>query len=75
MKSCRGISKLLMSDQREAQIWSKRMEIRLHLAICRFCSRLERQIQQMRSGARQMRDQDEADRGLEDRLIRRLFRR
>lgn len=73
MMSCQNISKLLMSDQLEAQSWWKRIEVRLHLAMCKFCSRLERQLEQLRSGARQMHDQEEADPGLEDRLIRRLF--
>ena len=75
MMSCQNISKLLMSDQLKAQSWWKRIEVRLHLAMCKFCSRLERQLEQLRSGARQMHDQEEADPGLEDRLIRRLFPR
>ena len=37
------------------------MEVRLHLAMRRLCSRLARQIPQMRSATRQMGDQDEAD--------------
>lgn len=72
MISCKNVAKLLMSDELQAQTWWKRMEVRLHLAMCKFCSRLARQLGQLRSGARQMRDQNEADSGLEDRLIRRL---
>lgn len=75
MMSCQNISELLMSDQLEAQSWWKRIEVRLHLAMCKFCSRLERQLEQLRSSARQMHDQEEADPGLEARLIRRLFPR
>ena len=72
MISCKNVAKLLMSDQLQAQSWWKRMEVRLHLAMCRFCSRLARQIEQLRSATRRMSEQEEADSSLEDRLIRRL---
>jgi hypothetical protein len=72
MISCKNVAKLLMSDQLQAQGWWKHMEVRLHLAMCDFCSRLARQLEQLRSGIRQMNDQDDADSGLEDRMIRRL---
>ena len=72
MISCKNVAKLLMSDELQAQTWLKRAEVRLHLAMCKFCSRLARRIEYMRSAARQMRDQERTDTGLEDRLIRRL---
>ena len=72
MISCKNVATLLTSDQLQSQSWWKRVEVRLHLAMCDFCSRLARQLEQLRSGARQMRDQNEADGGLVDRLIRRL---
>ncbi len=75
MISCQKISKLLLSDQLETQSWRQRVEVHLHFAMCQFCSRLGRQMEQLRSGARQMRDRGEADKGLEERLNRRLFRR
>ena len=72
MISCKNVARLLTSDQLQSQSWWKRMEVRLHLAMCDFCSRLARQLEQLRSGARRMHDQNEADGGLEDRLIHRL---
>jgi hypothetical protein len=72
MISCKNVAKLLMSDQLQAQSWWKRMEVRLHLAMCRFCSRLARQIEQLRSAARGVTQQEAADPDSEDRLIRRL---
>ena len=72
MISCNNVAKLLMSDQLQAQSWWKRMEVRLHLAMCRFCTRLARQIEQLRSATRRMSEQEEVHSGLEDRLIRRL---
>jgi hypothetical protein len=75
MISCKKVAQLLMSDQFQSRNWWRRVEVRLHLAMCDFCSRLARQLEQMRSGARQMGDHDEADAGLEERLVRRLSRR
>ncbi len=72
MISCKNVAKLLMSDQFQAQSWWKRMEVRLHLAMCRFCSRLARQMEQLRSAARRVSQQEGADPDFEDRLIRRL---
>jgi hypothetical protein len=72
MISCKNVAELLMSDELQVQSWWKRMEVHMHLAMCKFCSRLARQLEQLRTGARRMRDQHEADPGLEERLIRRL---
>jgi hypothetical protein len=72
MISCKNVAKLLMSDQLQAQSWWKRMEVRLHLAMCRFCSRLARQMEQLHSAARGVSQQEEAAPDFEDRLIRRL---
>jgi len=72
MISCKNVAKLLMSDRLQAQSWWKRMEVRLHLAMCRFCSRLARQMEQLRAATRRMSEQDEGDSGFEDRLVRRI---
>jgi hypothetical protein len=72
MISCKNVAKLLMADQLQAQSWWRRMEVRLHLAMCRFCSRLARQIDQLRLASRRMGEQDGADPNFEDRLLRRL---
>jgi len=74
MISCKRVANLLMSDQLQSQSWWKRLEVRLHLAMCDLCSRLARQLVRLRDGARQMRDPDEPDPGLEERVIRRLYR-
>ena len=72
MISCKNVAKLLMSDQLQAQSWWRRMEVRLHLAMCRFCSRLARQVERLRSAARGVTQQEAGDPDFEDRLIRRL---
>ncbi|MGP8245308.1 MAG: hypothetical protein ACLQVN_12410 [Bryobacteraceae bacterium] len=71
MISCKNVAKLLMSDQLQTQSWWKRLEVRLHLAMCGLCSRLARQLEQLRSGVRQMSGK-EAGPDFEERLIRRL---
>ncbi len=72
MISCRNVAGLLLSDQIAIQSWWKRMEIRMHLSMCDLCSRLARQLEQMRAAARQMGEPDETGPALEDRVIRRL---
>ena len=72
MISCKNLAKLLMSDQLETQSTWKRMEVRLHLAMCGFCSRLASQIKQLRFAAQQTRVQNEPDPEFEKRLTRRL---
>ena len=74
MISCKEVAKLLIAEQLQEQSWWNRMEVRVHLAMCRFCSRLARQVNQLRLAARGMSEQEEADSGFEDRLIRRLSR-
>lgn len=69
MISCKNVSKLLMEDRLGSQSRWTRMQVRLHLAMCDLCSRLARQLEQIRSAARQVGD---ADPGLEERLIRKL---
>ncbi len=61
-----------MSDQLAAQSRWKRMEVRVHLIMCKFCKRLERQIQQMRAAARRSGAPGGAEAGLEERLIGRI---
>jgi hypothetical protein len=75
MISCKNVATLLTSDQLQAQPWWKRWEVRLHLAMCTICSRLARQLEQLRTVVRQTRDESEADADLEQRLLRRLSQR
>jgi len=72
MISCKNVAKLLMSDQLQAQSWWKGLEVRVHLAMCKFCFRLARQIEQLRSATRRPSEQEETDSRFKDRLIRRL---
>ena len=66
MISCKGVASPLMSDRLESQSLWKRMKVRLHLAMCRFCSRLARHIALLRSGARLMSDGDDPGEAFEE---------
>jgi hypothetical protein len=72
MISCRNVAKLLTSDELPAQSFWKRAEVRLHLLMCKYCSRLARQIRQLGAAARRHRDSADEDPDLEERLISKL---
>ncbi len=74
MISCKNVARLLASDQLQSEDWWIRLEVRLHLAMCGLCSRLARQLKQLRAGARNIREQNETDEGLEKRVLERLTR-
>lgn len=69
MIPCKSVAKLLLSDELTAQPWWKRAEVRLHLMMCRYCSRLARQLRQIGVVARRF---DQPDAELEERIIRKL---
>jgi len=72
MISCRNIARLVLSDQIDSQTWLKRMEIRMHLLMCRLCSRLFRQNKDLGEAVKRI--PDSAPEDLEERLIARLSR-
>jgi hypothetical protein len=75
MISCKGVAKLLSSDELSGQPWWKRAEVRLHLLMCKYCSRFAQQIEQLRLAARRAPDPADVDSDLEERIIRRLSRK
>jgi hypothetical protein len=72
MISCKEVAKLLSSDQVSSLRWWKRAELRLHLAMCKHCSRFARQLQQLREAAKRAQDALEPDSHLEERIMARL---
>lgn len=74
MIACRDIARLMLADAVAAQPLWKRMEIRLHLSMCRFCSRFARQIAQLGNAVRRHADEDFESPGLESRVLDRLNR-
>lgn len=72
MIRCRAVAELLSSDQLRDVGLLKRLEVKLHLAMCRYCSRFAKQLEQLRSAARRQSEHLDADPGLEDRLLRKI---
>ena len=75
MIACKEVASILMSDRLASQTWMRRVEIRLHLAMCKFCSRLAPQLVQLGVRARLMADSEVVSSDFEDRLIHRLSNR
>lgn len=71
MISCRDVATIIMSDQFEALPWLRRMEIRLHLAMCKLCARLASDIKQLRRKVRSVADMP-VNPDFEAELVRRL---
>lgn len=75
MISCKKVTSALASDEVELLPWRRRLELRLHLMMCKLCSQLAREIRQMRAVARQAGHLREPDGALEERILRNLPRR
>jgi hypothetical protein len=51
MIRCKSVAGLITSDQlKSASLWV-RLEVKLHLWMCRYCARLAQQIEQLRTAA------------------------
>lgn len=78
MIDCRTVAQLLSSDDFSKQGYLRRAEIRLHLWMCRHCSRFAKQIEQIRGAARSLKPSLDAkaqgpeEDTLENRILRRL---
>lgn len=42
--SCKKIAKLISDSQDQTLPWQSRLVMRMHLFVCKYCSRFERQI-------------------------------
>jgi hypothetical protein len=72
MISCKSVAKLLSSDELANVGWWRRAEVWLHLAMCKYCSRFARQIEQLRNVVRAKPSSAEADPLLEERIIQHI---
>ena len=75
MISCKEVARLLDTEQMKDQGLMKRLQVRMHLWMCRHCKRFARQIRQLRAAARQMLGSAQAaqpDGEFEERILRRL---
>jgi hypothetical protein len=63
MPSCRDIAALISQGMDEAHPLRKRLSIRLHVAMCSWCRRYERQLRLLREGARRYADAEQNQAG------------
>ena len=81
MISCRDVTKLITSDQVLYESWLKRLEVKVHLLMCRHCSRVVRQVESLRKSARELWEvSDQPDPGnggdeLESRVLHKLLKK
>ena len=73
MISCREVTTVMMAAQFDAQMWLRRIQIPLHLMMCKVCSRVVREIEQLRLAVR-VATPTAANPEFEDDLIRRLLK-
>jgi hypothetical protein len=74
MMSCKQVSTLLATEALPTSSWSRRMAVRMHLAMCRHCSAFKRWLDLIASAARSLGRHAEGDApvDLESRVIERI---
>ena len=63
MLSCKDVTRLLSESMDRSLPLGKRVGVRFHLLICRFCARYERQLLQIRETVRRLVGTEETDGG------------
>lgn len=69
--TCKEVATRLDADTAAGEPLRTRIELRLHLMMCRHCRRFRRQLSQLRTGIdaiRSMLDAEASARGLEERI-------
>jgi tRNA C32,U32 (ribose-2'-O)-methylase TrmJ len=80
MIRCRNVAELLTSDRLRDCSFATKLQVRMHLWMCRYCARLARQVEQMRAAASKLaavigrEKTGAAGEDLESRLLRKLSR-
>ncbi len=73
MLSCREVARLIASGELAAAGWRRRLVVRFHLAMCRYCRRYAAQLQAIGESVRRMLRSGEADPTRLDRLEGRIL--
>lgn len=75
MMNCREVSTRVVTGQVSDAPWLRRMEMRMHLAMCGNCRRFWQQVQSIDHGLRAaMGRHDDAPADLEDRIVAKVTR-
>jgi hypothetical protein len=78
MITCKQVSTLVMSAEVERQSVWKRFEIGFHLRMCKYCSRIARQMESIRDASRRLRLSFDSENppggpsGLEEKILAKL---
>ncbi|MDA2932811.1 hypothetical protein MYX82_00555 [Acidobacteria bacterium AH-259-D05] len=73
MLNCKEVARTMASDQiAEAGRW-ERFRVRLHLLMCRYCQRYEKQLRDIGRAARKLRTLSSQDHSTIERLERRIL--
>ena len=77
MMKCREVSGLVSTGDVETASLRQRIAVWMHIAMCRHCRRFERQLQQLRRGAKAAADEaaDEMPADLPERVMQQLPRK
>ena len=73
MLSCREVARLIASGELAAAGWRRRLVVRFHLAMCRYCRRYAAQLRAIGESARRMLRSGDADPATLDRLERAIL--
>ena len=60
-RTCKEVAALLVAREDRALPWADRVALRFHLAACKACPRMERQMLTMRNAMRQWRHYSDDD--------------
>lgn len=61
MLNCKQASELVSQSLDRPLSWSNRLQLKLHLLICKFCKRFFKQMHGMKHAAKQMQQNIESD--------------
>ncbi len=73
MLSCKEVARLIASGELAAAGWRRRLVVRFHLAMCRYCRRYAAQLRAIAEATRKLLEGGDADPTRLDRLERAIL--
>lgn len=73
MLTCREVTRLVASDEYLELRWGRRLAVRLHLVMCRYCRRYAKQLRAIRAAAGSLWKRWSNDQSTLQRLERRIW--
>ncbi len=75
MLTCRDLTRMIASEELAEAGWRRRLGVRFHLAMCRYCRRYAAQLRAIGEAARRMLRSGDADSTTLDQLERAILDR